>query len=122
MWMEDVNMMNYLKLLADFNCTDPDVQKIVGLVKWVFNAICIAIPVIIIILIVIDVAKVATAGNVDEKMKKEVGQKVVTRLIYAVVIFLVPTIVNLIFRMLPASTVGNTFVDCWNGGIEEKRT
>lgn len=115
-------MMNYLKLLADFNCTDADVQKIVGLVRWVFNAICIAIPVIIIILIVIDITKVATAGNVDDKMKKEAGQKAVTRLIYAVVVFLVPTIVNLIFKMLPASSVGNTFVDCWNGGTTETRT
>ncbi len=106
--------MNYLQMLADFNCTDTDAQKVVGLIKWVFNAICVAIPVIIIILIVIDIAKVATAGNVDDKAKKEATQKAITRLIYAVVIFLVPTIVNMIFKMLPSSDTGRSFVDCWN--------
>ncbi len=107
-------MQNYVKVM-DFNCLDPDAQKIIGLLKWVFNAICIAIPVIIIILIVIDMAKVATAGNVDDKMKKEATQKAISRLIYSVIIFLVPTVVNMIFKMLPSDQTGQSFVDCWNG-------
>ncbi len=110
-------MLNYIKILDDIDCADSDFQMIIGLLKWVFSAICTAIPVIIIILIVIDMTKVATAGNVDDKMKKEAGQKAVTRIIYAVIVFLVPTLVNLIFRLLPRSD-GSSFVDCWNGGVK----
>ena len=84
------------------NCTD--YETIIGIVRSAVNLICYAVPVIIIVLTVIDVAKVATAGNVDDKLKKETGQKVVTRLIYAVVIFLVPTIVSLLFRIVSSAS------------------
>ena len=101
--------MNLLQILGTVDkdlCRD--YIKIVGIVKGAIKLICYAIPIIIIILTVIDVAKVATAGNVDDKLKKETSQKAVTRLIYAVVVFLVPTIVSLIFTMLK-STGGDTF-------------
>ena len=86
--------------------SDPckDYETIAGIIKGAINLICYAIPIIIIVLTVIDVAKVATSGNVDDKLKKETGQKAVTRLIYAVVVFLVPTIVSLIFTMLTSSS------------------
>ena len=112
-------MLNYIKILDDIDFADPDFQMIIGILKWVFSAICTAIPVIIIILIVIDMTKVATAGNVDDKVKKEATQKAATRIIYAIVIFLVPTIVNLIFSLLPQTTTDangqskDTLVKCF---------
>ena len=90
--------MDYLHLLME--CTD-DIQTVFSVVKWVVKWICIAIPIILIVLVILDLAKVVTAGNIDDKMKKEVSQKVVTRVIYSIIIFLVPTLVNLFFSILP---------------------
>ena len=90
--------MNFLQILDCSNVGE--IIDILRLVRFAINAICWAVPIIIIILTTIDVAKVVTAGNLDDKLKKEVGQKITTRLIYAIVIFLIPTIVTLLFRLL----------------------
>ncbi len=105
-------MYNLLNILAGRELQCGDLAQIIRILKWVFNGICIIVPVIIIVLIIIDVTKVATAGNVDDKLKKETGQKAITRLIYAVVIFLVPTIVGLIFQLLPIDNAN--VMSCWD--------
>ena len=93
--------------------------SILKIVRWVINIICFAIPIILIVLCIFDIAKIVTAGNIDDKLKKEVTNKVVTRVIFAVIIFLVPTIVGLIFRLIPvdnkdATVNGATWGDCWD--------
>ncbi len=103
--------MNFVQILDEIGCAD--IGPILGLVKTVVNVICWAIPIIIIVLSVIDIAKLATAGNLDDKLKKEVTQRVISRIIYAIVIFLVPTIVGLIFRLV-SSTTGSTAAGCWS--------
>ena len=99
-----------------------DITSILKIVKFVLNLLRWIIPVIIIVLTTLDVAKVVTAGNLDDKLKKEVGQKISTRLIYAVIIFLIPTIVSLLFGLLgtASSDVANgqtiecgTWSDLW---------
>ena len=90
--------MDFFNILI--TCTD-DVRTILSVVKWAVRLICIAIPIILIVLVILDLAKVVTAGNIDDKMKKEVSQKVVTRVVYSVLIFLVPTLVNMFFGLLP---------------------
>ncbi len=106
--------MNFLQILA---CSS-ELSSILALVKFILNAICTAIPIILIVLIVLDLAKIVTAGNIDDKLKKEVTSKVVTRLIFAVLIFLVPTIVKLVFGLLPLpGDVGSenaTWRTCWD--------
>ena len=101
-------MMSLFQILAGDSNPCKDYETIAGIIKGAVRLICYAIPIIIIVLTVIDVAKVATSGNVDDKLKKETSQKAVTRLIYAVVVFLVPTVVSLIFNML-SSTSSETF-------------
>jgi hypothetical protein len=69
-------------------------------------------------LCVLDIAKIVTAGNIDDKLKKEVTGRIVTRIIFAVIIFLVPTIIGILFRFVPVdssnSTLdGATWQDCW---------
>ena len=116
--------MNYLGLIADNVCSD-EFKAILGIIKFVLNVICIAIPIILIVLIVLDLAKIVTAGNAnDDKVKKEVTSKVVTRIIFAVLIFLVPTIVKLIFGLIPLNNSGlsdttdmgsgSTWRSCWD--------
>ena len=108
--------MSFTQILLD---CDYDILTILGLVKWGVNLVCWVTPVILIILSTVDVAKIVTAGNLDEKMKKEVGNKLITRIIYAVVIFMIPIIVSFIFRILPKSVQESTnagdasWWECW---------
>ncbi len=95
-----------------------ELAAIIEIVKWVITIICWAIPIILIVLCILDVAKIVTAGNIDDKLKKEVTGKITTRIIFAVIIFLIPTIVSLLFRFIPVSGKdvkldGVTWQDCW---------
>lgn len=96
--------MDFFNILMQ--CND-EVQIIFSVVKWAVRLICIAIPIVLIVLVILDLAKVVTAGNIDDKMKKEVSQKVVTRVVYSILIFLVPTLVNLFFGLLPSGVKNN---------------
>lgn len=115
--------MNFIQLLG--TCPS-ELSTIVALVKTVITLICVAIPILLIVLIILDLAKIVTAGNLDDKLKKEVTNKVVTRLIFAVIIFLVPTIVKAVFTLIPLPTnitdakgENATWRDCWeNAKIE----
>ena len=112
--------MNFVQIMD----TCGDIVSILSIVKMVVKLICWIVPIIIIVLTTIDIAKIVTAGNLDDKLKKEVTGKIVSRLIYAVVIFLIPTIVTLLFNLLgsssavigngTSSTVGGcTWSDAW---------
>ena len=103
-------MMNYVQILAEIECSD--IGPILGIIKSFVNVICWAVPVIIVILSVVDIAKLVTAGNLDDKLKKEVTQRIISRIIYAIVIFLVPYIVSIIFKVV-SSTTGVTALSCW---------
>ena len=113
--------MNFVQILEG---TCPEgLLGVIRIVRWVINVICFLIPIILIILSVLDIAKIVTAGNIDDKLKKEVTNKVATRIIYAVIIFLVPTIVRLLFKLIPVvndksgadAVEGATWQTCWDG-------
>ena len=109
--------MDYVQILG--TCP-PELVDILAIVKWVINIICFAIPIILIVLCILDIAKIVTAGNIDDKLKKEVTGKITTRVIFAIIIFLVPTIVRLLFNFIPvkdkdATFDGATWRDCWDG-------
>ena len=92
---------------------------IISFVSWVIIVICFLVPIILIILCVLDIAKIVTAGNIDDKLKKEVTSRIVTRIIFAVIIFLVPSIVRLLFDFVPVDTSdstlnGVTWQTCWD--------
>ena len=114
--------MNFVQILG---ACDPDFVDILRIVRWVISIVCFAIPIILIVLCIFDIAKIVTAGNIDDKLKKEVTNKIVTRVIFAVLIFLVPTIVGLIFNLIPIkdseknTTInGATWNDCWRAAGE----
>lgn len=87
--------MGELKFLA-VNCvTDCGGADILRILKFVFILIdlaCFIVPIGLIIMIMLDFSKNVIAGKEDE-MKKN-ASIVIKRLIYCMVIFLVPTIVN----------------------------
>ena len=74
------------------------------------NIIKIVIPIILIILGMIDLAK-AVIGN-DEKVMKEAQSRLIKRVIYAVVIFFIVALVQFIFGALAgAAESGNSDID-----------
>ena len=107
--------MNFVQVLGA--CPE-ELASIIAIIKWVINVICWVIPIILIVLCILDIAKIVTAGNIDDKLKKEVTGRITTRIIFAVIIFLVPTIVSILFQFIPVSGKevnldGVTWRDCW---------
>lgn len=88
---------------------------LVALLKYVK----IIVPIILIVMIIVDLAKVIVS-NVDEKAKKEASSKAVKRLMYAVIVFLIPTVINFIFRSLDRYVTNDnkgtptSWISCWN--------
>ena len=71
------------------------------------------IPIILTVLIVFDLAKAIT-GEVDDKAKKDAISRISKRFIYAVIIFLIPTVINLVLRNItPSETYDNSWYSCW---------
>ena len=102
-------------------CTD-DVLVLVGAVKVVFTIIQIAIPGVLIVLGTIDMFKAMASG--DEKKTKDAQKTFIRRMIYAVVAFLIPFIIRLVFSFVSknintsdpsAMEAYEQFFACWNG-------
>ena len=106
--------MEFFQILG--KCGDQDLLTILGVVQAALNVVKFAIPIILIVLGIVDLSKAVVAS--DEKKTKEAQKMFTTRLIYAVVIFLIPTVVSLLFNLLPDGVFGSgmdgyTWKDCW---------
>lgn len=110
----------YMDFVQMLGSCPAELAEIIGIIKWVINIICWAIPIILIVLCIFDIAKIVTAGNIDDKLKKEVTGRITTRIIFAVILFLVPTIVGMLFQFIPVNgkdvqLEGVTWRTCWFG-------
>lgn len=68
-----------------------------SLLKDALRLMQIAGPILVIVMTIIDLIKATAAGGKDDLSK--VGKKTVKRLIYAVLLFLIPTILDWIFSI-----------------------
>lgn len=84
------------------------VLNIFNLIAKVIFILKIAIPIIIVLLATLDLGKAVMAG--EEKAIKEAQGMLIKRLIYGVVIFLVVTIVQVVFKLVNQSVDAN---QCW---------
>lgn len=79
-------------------CTDPDVLSILKYVDTLITVAKIAIPLVIIVLASIDFAKIVMSGSPE---KVDAGlKKLIYRVISAVIVFFVPTIVSIVFGLV----------------------
>lgn len=86
------------------------IASVVGLAKMVIKVLQLVIPIGLIIMGTIDMAKAVIAG--DEKKMKEAQKPFIKRIIAAVIVFLIPIIVNMVLSFV---TTGNSdWIDCWN--------
>lgn len=107
--------MEFFQILA--TCGDDDLLTILSVVRAALNVVTFAIPIILIVLGIVDLSKAVVAS--DEKKTKEAQKMFTTRLIYAVIIFLIPTAISLLFGLLPDAVFGEgldgyTWKDCWD--------
>lgn len=94
-----------INFMADF-CGD--LEQVITLLKNVVKLFQWGIPMVLIIFGMIDLGKAVIAGKEDEMKKAQ--NTLIKRVIYAIAIFLVVTIVT--FAM---GLVGSTdWKDCWN--------
>lgn len=104
-------MIRGMFVLAD---TDVDCKpgstlvNVIAIVRLVMNIICIAVPIIMILMGTIDLFKAVTAGKDDDIKKKQ--KALITRIIAGVLVFLVPTIVSVLTNLIGVSK----WRTCWN--------
>lgn len=86
------------------------VSQIVALAKMVIKVLQIAVPIGLIVMGTIDMAKAVIAG--DEKKMKEAQKPFIKRIIAAIIVFLIPIIVNMVLSFV--TTGSSEWIDCWN--------
>lgn len=98
---------------AEVSCGESStLVNVIAIVRLVMNIICIAVPIIMILMGTIDLFKAVTAGK-DEDIKKK-QKALITRIIAGVLVFLVPTIVSVIMNLIGVSS----WRACWNNAAK----
>ena len=89
-------------------CKNETVLQAMGIIRLVMQVVCIAVPIVMILMGSFDLFKAVTAGK-DEDIKKK-QQTLIKRIIAGVIVFLVPTIVSVLMNLIGVSE----WRACWN--------
>lgn len=96
-------------------CIDGSLLNIMRLVRLVIKVLQIAVPVGLILMGTIDMAKSVIAG--DEKKIKEAQKPFVKRIVAAIIVFLIPYIVNIAINLVVSDA--SDWRNCWNTAGED---
>lgn len=103
-------------LLLDLsNCGPLDLIRIVYLFKLILKFVFVVIPIALVVIISIDLAKVVISG--DDKTQRAATKTIINRLVFAVLLFFVPTIVNIVNRVI--GDYGVDYSVCYNDVTKE---
>lgn len=109
-----IHILDAIVVNVDSNCYGFDF--IVRVIKdGVFPILQIAIPIILIVLCTFDLGK-AVIGS-DDKENKKLQKRIIRRLVYAILIFFMVTVINLVFSMVGSITENESLIrwsNCWN--------
>lgn len=81
----------------------------------IFPIVQVVIPIILIVLCTFDLGR-AVIGS-DDKENKKILKRIVRRLVFAILIFFIVTVINLIFTMVGNITENEALIrwsQCWN--------
>ena len=113
-----INIDNIYLLVGEessaLTCSNPSVLKMFYLVKTGINLIQIIAPIILIIILMIDGLKSMTS---EDGMNQKFISKSTKKILAAVIIFVIPAIINVILDQL--GKAGYDKVDCWNQATKE---
>ena len=92
-------MLDLFMVLENIECNGVVVDKIVPTITvTVINVSKIVVPILLVVFGMMDLMKAVTAG--DEKVMKENQNKLIKRIIYAVLVFLVVALVKTVIGMV----------------------
>lgn len=94
--------------VTGFDCGGADILRIIKFIFRILDIILFIIPMVLIVMISVDLAKNVLAGREDE-MKKNVSIAI-KRIVYCLILFLVPTIVSASISLL--GNVGVDYATC----------
>ncbi len=90
-------------------CTDGDVRVILNIVHYLYLGIIIVVPIILIIVGMLDLAKAVTEKKDDDTTKAQ--QSLIKKAISAALVFLVPVIVS---ALISGLLKNSEYKQCWN--------
>ena len=95
-------------------CTNPTTLRVFRIVRIIIDIIKIVVPIILIISLMVDLMGEVTN---DEKDFSKVSKLIVMKILAAILIFLIPTIVGIIARTTGFNT--NSYVSCLENATDE---
>ena len=99
--------MIYVLATADA-CNDYALAHILSLTQTAFDIICIVVPIILIISLIITKARIITDPD-----QKHFIRKIISQIVSAIIIFLLPTILDIIMVWLPDGGDSFNITSCW---------
>lgn len=101
-----------------------NLQPFLNIIKILLEILRWTVPILLIVFGSIDMFNAVTKAD-DEKILQDARQKLIKRIIYGIVVFLVPLIVNLVMDLVEEagikdenSITATTWVSCWNDSID----
>lgn len=101
-------------LNAENICTDVEILNVLTIVKTIIEIATIVVPVILTIIVMVDIIKTTASHDVDTK---KLFNTISKRLIAAVLIFLVPFLIQLVISLIPSGNY--KYIDCYNNAEKE---
>lgn len=91
-------------------CTNPEILRVISFFLTIIDIIKIILPIVLIIFGIIDFSKAVIIN--DEKIQKKTINLFIKRLVYAIIIFAVPWIVEVAMEALGDLTAEVNYIDC----------
>ena len=114
-----MNLFQNLAVSIDELCSDSLIQAVVGTVNNALTLIQVAVPIVLIVFCTVDMFKAFTNG--DDKERAKAWKGAIKRIIFAVIVFIVPWLVRLSLSLLSRLVDTNgqvsgfeTFLTCWD--------
>ena len=92
-------------MISILNVTCGDLAPFLRIIKYIFLIVKYLIPILLIALITYDMIKAFMAN--DDKQMKDASSKSFKRILYALLIFLVPTLISLLFKLVGTKSLGS---------------
>ena len=108
-----MDFMSFLVTTDTSICNEKALLVVFIIARFVLSLIRILVPIALIVLGSIDIGKAVIAG--DEKKIKEAQKPFVKRIIAAVIVFLIPWLVDVVMNLIDKN---NQYNKCWNKANE----
>lgn len=93
-------------------CEHPDVLRVLFFATEFLDILFVILPIGLIIMLMIDFTKAVVVNKEEEQIKST--KLVVKRIMYAVLVFAIPWIVNFVMGVLESVDLGVDYIDCIN--------